>query len=547
MKTAFKYIRVSSQLQDTQRQHLSIDKYCSTNGITILQSFEEKESGTKKTRKALTAMLSACQTTKPDYIIIDELTRLGRTSQALATIEELTEQKICLYTIKENLFSLNQDLTENTDAILSFYVNAGIAKNELVTLKRRMKGGYIAAAQRGQFQGGGSKTVPYGYKLEIKQVNNTNKYRNFLVINDFEANYVREIYKRSIGGEGIHKIAVWLNTTDFKTRTGVNWKNGNVLAILKNRLNTGVRVMNGQEINSYPQIITEETYQAAQMNLSSRKNARENHKIYNYLFDQGLVKCGCCGRNFFAHKVVDKKTGKTDKNNVYKCSSRLIVGGRCDNVGVNIDKLESTVQHLILKYLPEQIQNTIDTSEIDGLISNLSAEIEMYKNSIEAESKKEAQLLDALLNGVFSPDVIKAKSMELKERKQEFEQIIKVKTAELQKTTDIKANALNLPKLIEQLKVTGIDKQLINRLVEVIEITPSTEKLTAAKNEKSALVEIKFYGGGNMTYIISQRTAEIKLLAITGVVIEENRTKHQILKEVADKTTTAKGLIIDSL
>ena len=85
MKTkAVIYARVSSSndRQDTTRQIEDLRKYAVSQNIEIVNVFQEHISGAKKNeeRQVLTDCLNYCTTHSVNYLLLSELSRLGRST-----------------------------------------------------------------------------------------------------------------------------------------------------------------------------------------------------------------------------------------------------------------------------------------------------------------------------------------------------------------------------------------------------------------------------------------------------------------------------------
>ena len=109
MKTAIIFSRCSSSgaleaRQDTTRQVEDLQRYATTNHLTIIKIFQEHISGGKanKDRPILQEALSFCQENSIDIILVSELSRLGRRcDEILETIKFLKDHHINCYFQKE--------------------------------------------------------------------------------------------------------------------------------------------------------------------------------------------------------------------------------------------------------------------------------------------------------------------------------------------------------------------------------------------------------------------------------------------------------------
>ena len=111
--TAVIYARVSSTTdrQTTDRQVADLKNYAAANHLEIVKVFEEKISGAKqnKDRQVLQEALEYCKQERVDYLLSNELSRIGRnTFNVLETIKFLIDNNINLYLQKEK-FTLLQD------------------------------------------------------------------------------------------------------------------------------------------------------------------------------------------------------------------------------------------------------------------------------------------------------------------------------------------------------------------------------------------------------------------------------------------------------
>ena len=96
------YARVSSvsDRQNTERQVKDLVEYAQTNQMDVVEVFEEKISGAKqnKERPVLQETLKYCQMNSVDYLLSNELSRIGRsTFNVLETIKFLIDNHINLY------------------------------------------------------------------------------------------------------------------------------------------------------------------------------------------------------------------------------------------------------------------------------------------------------------------------------------------------------------------------------------------------------------------------------------------------------------------
>ena len=152
MKKAVIYARVSStnDRQDTGRQIKDLENYARSQDIEIVKTYEEHISGAKKIeeRQILTECLEYCTRNSVDFLLLSELSRLGRsTLQVLRSLEMLHEAKVSVYIQNLGLYTLQADGKVNPIASIMVTVLAEMANIERSNIQYRLNSGranYVA-------------------------------------------------------------------------------------------------------------------------------------------------------------------------------------------------------------------------------------------------------------------------------------------------------------------------------------------------------------------------------------------------------------------
>lgn len=152
MKTAVIYARVSStnDRQDTSRQIEDLKRFANSQDIEIVSIFEEHISGAKKLeeRQVLTTCLEYCRKKAVNYLLLSELSRLGRsTLQVLRSLDILHEAKVSVYIQNLGLYTLQPNGDVNPIASIMVTVLAEMANIERSNIQYRLNSGranYIA-------------------------------------------------------------------------------------------------------------------------------------------------------------------------------------------------------------------------------------------------------------------------------------------------------------------------------------------------------------------------------------------------------------------
>lgn len=160
------YARVSSvsDRQDTGRQIQDLTRYANTQEIEVVSIFEEHISGAKKNeeRQVLTDCLEYCTTNSVDYLLLSELSRLGRsTLQVLRSLEILHEAKVSVYIQNLGLYTLQTDGKVNPIASILITILAEMSNIERSNIVYRLNSGranYIAKGGKLGRKVGSTKT-----------------------------------------------------------------------------------------------------------------------------------------------------------------------------------------------------------------------------------------------------------------------------------------------------------------------------------------------------------------------------------------------------
>lgn len=139
------FARVSTNIQDYDRQINELTGLAKRNGWKIAASFTEKISGAKKNneRTELLRMVEYVEANHINKVVVTELSRLGRdTLQVLEVIEMLNAKGISLYIQNYNIETLTDDGKVNPMSQFLITILAEVARMERKTIKERMDSGY---------------------------------------------------------------------------------------------------------------------------------------------------------------------------------------------------------------------------------------------------------------------------------------------------------------------------------------------------------------------------------------------------------------------
>ena len=139
------FARVSTGIQEYDRQVNELTMLANANGWSIESVFAEKVSGAKANteRTELLNMISFVEANHINKVLVTELSRLGRdTLQVLEVIEMLNGKGISLYIQNYNVETLTKEGKVNAMSQFLITILAEVARMERKTIRERVESGY---------------------------------------------------------------------------------------------------------------------------------------------------------------------------------------------------------------------------------------------------------------------------------------------------------------------------------------------------------------------------------------------------------------------
>ena len=146
------FSRVSTTIQDNQRQIDELREYSQKMNFDVVKVFEEKISGGKKNeeRPILLEMIQFVKENQIDKVLCWELSRLGRnTIEVLMTIELLNENCISLFIKNYNIETLNDKCEINPLSQFMIQILTSVSQMERSQIRQRIKSGYDSFRKNG--------------------------------------------------------------------------------------------------------------------------------------------------------------------------------------------------------------------------------------------------------------------------------------------------------------------------------------------------------------------------------------------------------------
>jgi site-specific DNA recombinase len=398
------YCRVSTDEQarhgfSLEAQQESCMRYIKDFGHDLFKIYvDDGYSAKNMNRPALQEMLEDIRNKQIDIIIIWRLDRLTRRAlDGLRMVDELfTKHGVSFATITER-----HDLT-TAQGRWMFTVSLANAQNERELIGERVSFGQAKKAANGRRV---SLGAVYGY----------DKVNGKLVINETEANIVKQIFNWYVyKGWGYGKIASQLNADEVPAKK-TQWVHSTIKGILYNVTYIGKNAWTPKNADTivndgeHDAILEVDLFSLAQDRLKRRGGLEMSRSSYHFPFSS-IVKCGTCGASYHANKT--KKASDTNSYVNYRCANRK--PGKCKEP----DIAEIKLQKLFFEYFRNL---TLEVQEITPPLSDDQVKImQKEKSRIEREIKKfenrKNNLLDDLGDKIITRDEYRGKVEEINSR-----------------------------------------------------------------------------------------------------------------------------------
>lgn len=356
---AVAYCRYSSELQreeSIEAQLRAIEEYAQRNGYIVVEKYIDRaKSATTDQRPEFQRMIRDSAEQKFNIAIVHKLDRFSRDRFDSAFYKrELKRNGVKLYSVSENL-------DDSPESIILESVLEGMAEYYSRNLAREVEKGRKENAMKCLHVGG---IPPLGYDVDKDK-----KY----VINEYEAEAVKLIFRWVLEGKSYDDIIAELNRRGYKSKRGQMFGKNALYSILKNEKYIGNYIYNrlsskdtdGKRNNhklksrdkwiiiegGVPSIISKKEFEAVQEIMSNRMQTRKHsHAKESYLLT-GKIVCGICGGSYVgSRRIAGNKSGSIFA--AYGCNRRYRTGKNgCENKELSKSYIENYVIERISEYV----------------------------------------------------------------------------------------------------------------------------------------------------------------------------------------------------
>lgn len=403
------YSRVSTQEQavhgnSLEEQNERMLKFADALGLKNAKIYSDGGySGANMKRPALQDMINDIQRGKVSKVIVYKLDRLSRSQRdTLYLIEDVFLANNCDFVSMNENFDTSSPFGRAMIGILSVF-----AQLEREQIKERMIMGKEARAKKGKWHGGGHPPIGYDYK------------DGELVINDFYAMQVRELFDLFAHGMTASRICDAFKEKGYKTQYGNDWNSTQVRRTLSHKSYIGMATDGKNWFQGdHEPIIDEKTFETVQRILQDNKarfqatGVSTNPKNISAVLS-GMLFCKQCGGRYSrCHALHNGKTFE-----YYGCYSRskkaksMIVDPNCKNKYWKVTELDGIIFDEIKKLKLEDIKRP------EKKKNNQTAVLQKRIDEIDSQVSR---FLDLYGKGLFDIENLEEKVNELKEEREKL-------------------------------------------------------------------------------------------------------------------------------
>jgi len=434
------YARVSSEQQADKHNSIPsqlrlLHEYALKHNMPVYKEYiDEAASALSTDRPAFLEMIAETKKKFPPFqaILVWKLSRFARNRQDSIVYKAMLKRRgVDVISISEPIDNTPQgQLMEGMIEVIDEFYSAVLGQE---TIR-----GLIENTRKG-FRNGGYAT--YGYKNAHVYDENKNQ-RTKYEINESEASTVRLIFELYVKGNGLKNIVTYLNTHDYKPRSGGKWSKSTVANVLRNESYVGWTVFNkrdkkthGKQFkpkdqwitikNTHEAIISEDLFNKTQKLIEKRQPKNQPARVTSssYLLS-GLMRCGKCDG---AYGVTGY--GRDRKYAYYNCITYSKQGKDvCPGHRVRADELDNEIIKRVksLLFSDENMKKLAD--DINQAAKSLRTDywkkiIDLKKKASELQNRVMRQY-DAIESGIIDLTLVAPRLKELKTQKDSLQEEI---------------------------------------------------------------------------------------------------------------------------
>lgn len=468
----------------------------------VSEKVDDGYSGILFDRPAFQEMMQDIMEGRVNCVIVKDLSRLGReyieTGRYLRRI--FPAYGVRFIAINDNIDTAHEHAGDDLNISMKNLINDAYCHDISVKTRsalevKRKKGDYVGACP------------VYGYRKSVEN-------RNQLVVDEYAARVVRDIFRAKIDGRSAKRIADELNALGvlsplaykisrglphpkggFADRPDAKWSATTVIRILQDEIYTGTLVQGRQGTynhklrnviqkpdeewirveNAHEAIIRKRDFDLVQhiMGLDTR-TAPEGEKVYLF---SGLLVCGCCG----ARMTRKTNTVGGKKYIYYHCPT-----GKKHGCTHPVMLREDDLIQCVLASVQAHIKNVVSVDELLNsiseetinreLVAGCKAQIAENRAQLEQIGVFKAGLYENFVKGMLDKAEYKSLRDGYTERMEELRSAINQLRQEIERVTDRTSERQKWAQQFREFSnMTELDRRAVVTLIQSIRIISKTE------------------------------------------------------------------------
>lgn len=290
--------RDGEQSASTQRQEKACRKLAGERGWEVVEVHVDDDVSAYKprSRPGYSALLASIEAGAVDAVVTWAADRLHRRPVELESFVELIERTgVEVATVQSGPVDLS-----SAAGRMNARIAVVIAVGESEHRSARTRSAHEQIAAEGRWKGG---RRPYGY---VPQSDGS------MVVDEDEAEVIREAAARVLAGERVGSIVNELNRRGVPTVTGAPWRTATLRRIVSSRTVAGRRVRRGSDVGEakWPPILSVE--EVAEVTAVLDRGAKRGRVARVSLLAGNRLRCAECGESM---RTARRSTGRR----VYRC------------------------------------------------------------------------------------------------------------------------------------------------------------------------------------------------------------------------------------
>ena len=453
-------------------------------------------SGSTFDRPAFQEMMDDIKTGKTNCVIVKDLSRFGRNYlDAGEYIEKIFPFLGVRFIAINDNYDSAKERTSSDDLMIPFknLINEAYCRDISVKIRSQLE----IKRKRGEYLG---SFAAYGY---LKSPTEKNK----LIIDEYAADVVRDIFKWKLEGASPMAIADRLNhagvlspmeykkslgmkyATSFKANAQAQWSAASIIRVLKNPLYIGVLTQGKETTPSYKvhkrickdadewavvqdsheAIISKSDYDMVQKVLAMDTRTCKDDSVVQIF--SGLVFCGDCGASMIRKTV--PSGGK--KYVYYVCSENKANKKVCSSHSIRDTDLENIVLLSTQQYIRAVIdlQDLLELTETAPLrtaeAQKVQRQIDRKRSELERCNRLLMSLYESLTDGILNKDEYLRLKQRYAEQSAEAEkQLLSLQDTLMNIQEHGSASLTWMNEFREHQNITSLDRETVVALIERI-------------------------------------------------------------------------------